>query len=332
MPELSAMTVMMLTSARHHRDAERCRELGLAAYLYKPIRKQELLSSILLALGQPKTISQSATVTPLAPPALSRGLRILLAEDNRVNQAVAVRMVEKMGHSPVVANNGREALLLLAAKSFDLVLMDVQMPEMDGLKATAMIREKERQTQVHIPIIAMTAHAMKEDRERCLEAGMDGYISKPINGRKLEELIASVFHGLNDKFGASLATQKQDVASDSAITWDIGQTLERLGGDEELFHEVVEIFLEESPKQMSSLRHAIADGNAEDIERTAHSLKGDLGYLGISEVSQKASELEEMGREHNLQHTAEAFATFESGIAGVLLSMREMDGRSLKSS
>ena len=329
-PELSAMTVMMLTSAGHRGDVERCRELGIAAYLYKPIRKPELLSSILVALGQRKHISQSATVVPNALPEPGRRLHVLLAEDNRINQTVAVRMLEKMGHSTVIANNGKEAILLLAAQPFDLVLMDIQMPEMDGLTATGKIREGERQTQRHLPIIAMTAHAMTGDRERCLEAGMDGYISKPISGRALKEAIAGAFRGLTDTgFSTSSKTWEHGAAPGSAITWNIAQTLERLGGDEKLLHEVVEIFLEEGPKQISSLRHAIAEGNAAGIERTAHSLKGELGYLGISEVSQNARELEEMGRKHDLQHTSEVFAMFETGISGVLVSMRGMNGESL---
>jgi len=164
---------------------------------------------------------------------------------------------------------------------------------------------------------------MKGDRERCIEAGMDGYISKPINGRELEKAIAGVFHGWDDTRNCkSFKIQEQDAAPDSAITWNIAETARRLGGDEKLLHEVVEIFLEEGPKQMTTLRHAIAEGNAECIEKTAHSLRGELGYLGISEVAQKARELEEMGRKHDLQHTAEAFAAFETGISGVLLSMR----------
>jgi CheY-like chemotaxis protein/HPt (histidine-containing phosphotransfer) domain-containing protein len=258
-------------------------------------------------------------------------LNILLAEDNAVNQKIATRMLEKLGHRVAVAGNGQEALDAIARHGFDAIFMDVQMPEMDGLKATEKIREGERQTQLHMPIIAMTAHAMKGDRERCIEAGMDGYISKPINGRELEEAIAGALHGWDDtRVGKSSETPKQDAVLDSAITWDIAQTLERLGGDEKLLHEVVEIFLEEGPKQMTTLRHAIEDGNAEGIEKTAHSLKGELGYLGISEVSRKACELEEMGREHDLQHTTKVFGTFEAGISGVLISMRRMNGRSQK--
>ena len=191
-PELSAVTVMMLTSASHRGDVERCRELGILSYLFKPVRKRELLTAILAALGQSSAATPSAAVIRAGPTVQAKGLRILLAEDNRVNQIVATRMAEKMGHSVVVAGNGQLALLLLATQPFDLVLMDVQMPEMDGLTAASKIRESERSTPFHLPIIAMTAHAMKGDRERCIEAGMDGYVSKPISAELLEEAIAGV--------------------------------------------------------------------------------------------------------------------------------------------
>ncbi len=191
-PQLSTVAVMMLTSAGHRRDVERCRQLGIVAYLFKPVRRRELLAAILSALAQPRAVSHSAVVIKTEQTAQGNGLHILLAEDNRVNQIVATRLAEKMGHSVVVAANGQLALLLLATQPFDLVLMDVQMPEMDGLTAARRIRESEEGTPFHLPIIAMTAHAMKGDRERCIEAGMDGYVSKPISGPLLEEAIAGV--------------------------------------------------------------------------------------------------------------------------------------------
>ena len=191
-PELSAVTVTMLTSGGHRGDAERCRQLGIASYLFKPVRKRELLAAILAALGQSSAGSPSTGIIKAERPEQAKGLRVLLAEDNRVNQIVAKRMVEKMGHSVEVAGDGHLALQLLATQPFDLVLMDVQMPEMDGLSAAAKIRESERSTLFHVPIIAMTAHAMKGDRERCIAAGMDGYVSKPISAQVLEIEIASV--------------------------------------------------------------------------------------------------------------------------------------------
>jgi signal transduction histidine kinase/DNA-binding response OmpR family regulator len=189
-PEISPVSVVMLTSAGHSGDAERCRELGILSYLYKPVRKQELLAAILRSLGRAQTTSLPLAVIPTERSAKSKSLHILLAEDNRINRTVATRMLQKLGHTLVVAGNGNEALSLLATQSFDLVLMDIQMPEMDGFTATMRIREDERSTQLHLPIIAMTAHAMKGDRERCITAGMDGYVSKPISGPELEKSIA----------------------------------------------------------------------------------------------------------------------------------------------
>jgi two-component system sensor histidine kinase/response regulator len=196
-PALLTATVIMLTSAGHRGDMARCHELGIRSYLYKPVRKQELLAALLTALGRDQTASPSSVLPQTEQRAQPRALRVLLAEDNRINQIVATRSLEKMGHSVVVAGNGNEALSLLTAQPFDLILMDIQMPEMDGLTATARIRESERPTLLHIPIIAMTAHAMKGDRERCIDAGMDGYVSKPISAPELEAAIAAVLEARN---------------------------------------------------------------------------------------------------------------------------------------
>jgi two-component system, sensor histidine kinase and response regulator len=191
-PELATATIMMLTSAGHRGDAARCQDLGVAAYLLKPIRQSELREATAKVLGAREQDGAIPLVTRFSlqdardPSAF---LRILLAEDNAVNQRLAVRLLEKRGHHVVVAGNGREALEALGKESFDLVLMDVQMPEMDGMEATAAIREKEQGRGFHQPIIALTAHAMKGDREKCLAGGMDGYLTKPIRPQELDEIL-----------------------------------------------------------------------------------------------------------------------------------------------
>jgi two-component system, sensor histidine kinase and response regulator len=191
-PELSAATIMMLTSAAHKGDARRCKELNVAVYLSKPVRQAELHNAILRSLG---ARDQAGLIPAVANLALGDSgvsktpLRILLAEDNLVNQRLAVRMLEKRGHSIAIAANGREALEALEKDSFDLVLMDVQMPEMDGLEAVAGIRRKEMTTGGHQMVVALTAHAMKGDQERCLSAGMDGYLTKPIRPQELDEIL-----------------------------------------------------------------------------------------------------------------------------------------------
>ena len=187
---LAGATIMMLTSAGHPGDAARCRELGVAAYLTKPIGQVELLGAILQVL-------RTRTGKSDQPPLVTRhslregrkGPRILLAEDNLVNQTLAVRLLEKHGYAVDVAGNGRDALAKLDLESFDLVLMDVQMPEMDGFEATAAIRKAEKASGKHLPIVAMTAHAMTGDRERCLAAGMDAYIAKPIRAQELFKVV-----------------------------------------------------------------------------------------------------------------------------------------------
>ena len=191
-PELATAVIMMLTSAGHRGDAARCQELGVAAYLLKPIRQSELREAIARALGAREHTGAIPLITRFSladarDPAAC--LRVLLAEDNLINQRLAVRLLEKRGHRVVVVVNGLEALEMLERQKFDLVLMDVQMPKMDGLEATAVIREKERGGRPRTPVIALTAHAMKGDREKCLAAGMDAYLSKPMRPLELDQVL-----------------------------------------------------------------------------------------------------------------------------------------------
>jgi len=191
-PELSTATIMMLTSAGHRGDAARCQELGVAAYLLKPIRQSELREAIARVLVAKEQNGAIPLVTRYslqdARDPLS-SLRVLLVEDNAVNRLLATRLLEKRGHRVAVATNGREALDALENESYDLIFMDVQMPEIDGIEATVAIREREKANGNHQPIIALTAHAMKGDEERCLNAGMDGYLSKPIRPQELDEIL-----------------------------------------------------------------------------------------------------------------------------------------------
>lgn len=193
-PDLKSTAIVMLTSGESRKDAERRKSLGVVNCLFKPIRIEELRAAIIRALASrsgevPQRSDAAAAGEPGSEPHSSRAARILLAEDNPVNQRVACRVLEKQGHQVVIANNGREALDALEREQFDLVLMDVQMPEMDGLEATAILRERERETGRHLTVVAMTAHAMTGDRERCLSSGMDDYISKPIHAEQLLNLV-----------------------------------------------------------------------------------------------------------------------------------------------
>jgi CheY-like chemotaxis protein len=205
-PCLQGVTILMLSSGDQRNMEVRCRQVGVSIYLRKPIARSELWEAMLAALGRPvrREIQGGKTTCSDALHPLQHGLemtpkqqlRILLAEDNAINQRLVVRLLEKHGHIVQVASTGREVLSALAQQPVDLVLMDVQMPEMDGLEATAVIREEERQRGGHLPIIALTAHAMKGDQERCLATGMDDYISKPINAQALSEVISRVLNSL----------------------------------------------------------------------------------------------------------------------------------------
>jgi CheY-like chemotaxis protein len=193
--QLVNATIMMLTSAGHLGDAARCRELGISAYLVKPIRQGELLAAICQLLDKSERKEPAPLVTRHTLREEKNRARILLAEDNAVNQALAVRILEKRGYSVTVAPDGRAAVDAYLSGGFELILMDIQMPGMDGFEATAAIRQIEKQNGGHIPIVAMTAHALVGDQERCLASGMDGYTSKPIRTSELFATIERILDG-----------------------------------------------------------------------------------------------------------------------------------------
>ena len=287
---------MMLSSADHRGDALRCRELGLAAYLSKPIRQSVLWDAIIAALGTSRAESPLPPVTnrEMAPP--TRPLEILLAEDNTVNQILAVRLLAKRGHTVTVAVNGRAAVEALERRPFDLVLMDVQMPEMDGFEATAQIRERERRLGGHVPILAMTAHALKGDRERCLASGMDGYVSKPL---QVEQLI-SVVEGL-------IPGMTKGGLPDQPLKLDRAAVLSHFADDPQLFQEMLGVFARECPQQMAAIQAAIQAQNATQLGGAAHAFKGAIGNFGESPAWTTAQALESLGRENNLAVAAEAY-------------------------
>jgi CheY-like chemotaxis protein len=192
-PRLAGAPMLMLSSGNRRQETPHNHEVGIAAYLTKPVSQTDLWQAILRVCGTARSSARSAPMTTQhAKQESCQWLRLLLAEDNVINQRLVMRLLEKQGHTVEVVNNGREALAAVTERPFDLVLMDVQMPEMDGLEATAAIRAQERQTGQHLPIIALTANAMKGDAEVCLAAGMDGYVSKPIKMEALRAALASI--------------------------------------------------------------------------------------------------------------------------------------------
>jgi len=315
---LAGAAVLMLTSGGQPGEAKRCRRLGISAYLLKPALKADLLAAILTALSrrQVEMSDSPALVTRHTLRESARKLRILVAEDNAVNQAVIMRVLQKMGHTPVLAQNGKEALALASAEKFDLVFMDVQMPEMDGLAATAAIRESEKNSGTHLPIFAMTAHAMKGDRERCLEAGMDGYITKPMRFSDIEQTLA----------GLARAPVMPAKPAAEAASWNRAEALARIGGDEELLRDLCQIFLEESPKLLQKLQQAVAAGDTDGVMRAAHSLKGEASYLGADGTSQAARQLEDMGHHKDLSRASNTLAVLEREVASLHLDLKDLAG------
>jgi two-component system sensor histidine kinase/response regulator len=298
-PELPTATVMMLTSGGQRGDAARCRELGISAYLTKPVRQWELREAILTVLGMEQR--RDDTMRLLTRHNLlqtRRRLRVLLAEDNAINRELVVRLLSKRGHTVVVAANGKQAVSALETQNFDVVLMDVQMPEMDGFEATAAIRQKEKAIGTHVPIIALTAHAMKGDRERCLAGGMDGYVSKPVQA---EELIEAV-EGLD---GNSPPTGKTTDLTNEIVDREVA--LARVDGDEGLLADLAKLFCEESQKLLSAVQDAVAKRDTAALKHAAHSLKGSLSTFAARDATEAALRLEDLARAGELEGAEDAY-------------------------
>lgn len=305
--ELSDTPMIMLTSAGQYGDVARSKDAGVAAYMMKPIKQSELFDSIISVLGRAKPSSQTEHQAPEATEKAVRPLHIILAEDNAVNQRLAMAVLQKRGHSVFLANNGDEAVEAYVDQHFDAILMDVQMPLMDGFEATASIREKEQQTGRRIPIIAMTAHAMKGDRERCLEAGMDDYVSKPI---RADELFAAL-----EGFASPQAdTGKQEDVTVVRNVLNMDELLAHVDGDAALLKEIVGLFIEDYPLLMARLQDAIACGDAKEIERAAHSLKGSVGSFAAKAALNSALRLEQIGKSGDLTEALGAYTTLDAEI------------------
>jgi signal transduction histidine kinase/CheY-like chemotaxis protein len=312
--QAAAQTIMMLTSSDHVEDAARCRALGVASYLVKPVRQSALRQSILRALGRaarPVLLGRSNAQPP------GPSLRILLAEDNVVNQRVATGVLQKAGHSVTVVANGLEALAALAAVTFDVILMDMQMPEMGGVEAMAAIREKERVTGGHIPIVAVTAHALKGDRERCLECGADGYVPKPLSPAMLFREIEHVL-GLTDTPVTSAAKVQVDL-----------DVLTRIGGDPGMLLEIIGLFVDDCPIQLAEIRSGLEAGDCVTVYRAAHTLKGSVGNFQAQDIVARLQRLEARAREGDTATCTTLFAEIEADI-GELMKALAATGERLK--
>ena len=334
-PGLGKVSILMLTSDSQTNALARCRDVGIAAHLIKPIKQSELLDSI-LGLGniapasiQPPTIEVPA-VTLIED---ARALRILLAEDNIVNQILAVRLIEKRGHAVTVAKDGLEALRAHEDESFDLILMDLQMPQMGGIEATATIRAREIVSGAHIPIVAMTAHAMTGDRERCMEAGMDGYLSKPINAQLLYTTVEHLAKraSLLEDAGAILLRAEESAqheANEQSIFEEAN--LERFAGDEELFIEIANLFLDTHQEMLTIIQEAIRVGDGPALQRAAHTLKGSAGNFSAPGVVERCMELQEIVSIGMLDRSNEVYVGLEREMKQLTGSLEKfVEGRVL---
>jgi CheY-like chemotaxis protein/HPt (histidine-containing phosphotransfer) domain-containing protein len=302
-PNLSDTLLLMLSSGDGPGDMARCRHLGVAAHLMKPAKQSEILRALIVALGHAPTLSPQTVTAKAAqlPP-----LRVLLAEDSLTNQKLAVATLQRLGHAIETVETGNSALDKLAAEEFDVVLMDVRMPDMDGLEATKIIRAKERVTGGHIPIVALTANAMEGDREICLRAGMDSYMTKPMQAAQLVAAISEALaHGnLNRTPSADppqndYAVQEAQIRAEGAshepsniVDWQVA--LETAFNDDLVLTNLINDFLEESPKLLIQLREALVQGELDSAGRAAHTLKGQLQIFGARRAADLALQIERL--------------------------------------
>ncbi len=349
--ELSGATVMMLSSAMPTGAAARCGELGVASYLLKPVSQSELRDAILIALGSARLETGSSSSSPVSlvevPSARSLrnndtkmaktdGLRILIAEDNATNRAVISGILKKRGHVLTLAANGCEAVQAAAHGMFDVIIMDVQMPEMDGFEATRHIRGTEIEMSRHTPIVAMTAHAMAGDRERCLAAGMDHYLSKPVQ----QDALISLLELIGETSPNILANPASGIPSPSLTPTEIKNSLRLDGeaplpiltrkelldyfGDDETLQEIVVLFQKQTPPLFERIRAAVATSNGDDLARCAHTLVGSLGAFGAKEAICLTRQIEALALEQNYQNLDRCFALLEHEMDRIDLALREL--------
>ena len=328
-PSFARVKFIMLSSASQVRDAQRYQVLDIACHLVKPIKQSDLHDAIMRILG-PELIGDDEIPSRREDAAsLARPLRILLAEDNVVNQRLGVRVLEKHGHCVTVVGDGREVLKVMDREKFDVILMDVQMPNMSGLEATAAIRQVEEMVGGHVPIIAMTAHAMAGDRQRCLEGGMDDYVAKPLEPKVLFEVIERATAHLPQAASAPSADVGDVLEVPRENIFDVEQALERAEGDRKLLAEVAGMFCVECPKMLKDLRDALRRSDARSLEQAAHKLKGSLGTFCAHAAYEAAQKLEEIGQSGNLGAAEETSHLLEAELTRLMPLLEELEKESV---
>jgi PAS domain S-box-containing protein len=310
--------VILLTSAGRADDAARCRELGISGYLTKPIKQSELFDAIVTAMAEHAPRQDRSRRSGASLQAAGRSLRVLLAEDNPVNQMLATRILEKLGHKVQVANSGKQAIERVQAEGFDLIVMDVQMPEMDGLEATAAIRAAEAGTGKHVPIVAMTAHAMKGDRERCLNSGMDAYLSKPIRIDELKQAISEI------ERMPEAAKHRTDEQHEFQAIGSLALLLDGVMGDRALLAEMADLWLADSGKQLLQIKTGFEKSDATMIARAAHALKGSVGTFQAATAQDVAKELETFAKDGDIDGARKSYAALSHQIELVRQDLRRL--------
>jgi two-component system, sensor histidine kinase and response regulator len=315
MPKLHGTTIIMLSSSGRHGDSPRSRELGAAAYLMKPVQAQELHATICRVLEGRAAWTIDSTPRQ-AVDRVERPLDVLLVEDNLVNQQVALGLLLRRGHRVIVAGNGLEAVSELERRAYDVVLMDLQMPQMGGLEATAVIRAREEATGAHTRILAMTAHAMTGDRERCLAAGMDGYVSKPIAPDDLYSALEDDVHDLG-------VASEPPPSRAGSVSLDVLELRRRLLDDGQLIHTLLTVFLADCPLQLTALHHVVEQRAATGIRSAAHALKGAAGNISAPRLFEAARLLEEMAAEARLENVESCLQQIRSEATSVIDAVRQ---------
>ncbi|HZI78729.1 MAG TPA: response regulator, partial [Vicinamibacterales bacterium] len=321
-PDISAVKIVLLTSAGSAALQGR-RASMFVAMLVKPVKQSELLDAIVTAFAAPATAGRRRRATPARrSKRAARALRVLVAEDNPTNQTLVSALLDQQGHHVTIVNNGRLAVERLAQEPFDLILMDVQMPEMSGLEATAAIREAERRTGGHIPIVALTARAMTGDREQCLAAGMDAYVPKPL---RADELFAAIdaIAGSPAPGAPSPAVPAPSPDQKTAGSVDRAALLAGFGGRGDLVKQVIDVFLTDAPVMLGRLNEAVRASNAVEVAAAAHAIGGSAGLFSQGEVYADARTLEQRARSGDISVASRACQDIERSVSRL---MTELEG------
>ena len=292
----------------------------MSAGLIKPVKQSELFDAIVRGLGVTATEDEPSRRETREANHFGT-LRILLAEDNLINQKLALGVLGTQGHEVTVVANGREAVQAVSEAEFDMVLMDVQMPEMDGLEATKAIREAEQSTGRRVPVVAMTAHAMAGDREMCLNAGMDSYVSKPIRISKLMEAFESVLKDAPAGPASGSEAGSNGDSADSVVDWN--QALGSVNGDEALLRDLLAAVLLEVPPLLKKIREAIHTQDAPGLHRAAHSLKGALLFLAVDGPLSRLRSLEKFGKHEDLDGAEPIFPELERDMEALIPCLQQ---------